>query len=161
MLITSRACSGLTIYRLPDSGNNMQQIWTAPLPKETTFQTNPVYRLPLWELVYHDCVVAHWYWGDYDNKIPALWDRRDLFNMLYGTVPMFMFDRAFWNAHKDRFVQSYRNTCPLAPRCRLQRDARPPVAYARRARAAIALRQRRHGHGQFRRATLTRSIRTT
>jgi hypothetical protein len=102
-------------YRLPDAGRGMQKIWTDPPPENLVkFQTGAFYRLPLWELVYHDCVVAHWYWGDYDNKIPALWDKRDLFNMLYGTAPMFMFDRAFWNEHKDRFVQSYRNTCPLA-----------------------------------------------
>jgi hypothetical protein len=105
----------LAPYRLPDSGNDMQKIWTDPPPESLVkFQTGAFYRLPLWELVYHDCVVAHWYWGDYDNKIPELWDKRDLFNMLYGTAPMFMFDRKFWTEHKDRFVQSYRNTCPLA-----------------------------------------------
>ena len=74
----------------------------------------PLYRLPLWELVYHDCVVAQWYWGDYNNKLPALWDRRDLFNALYGTPPMFMFDRALWARTADRFVQSYQTTCPIA-----------------------------------------------
>ncbi len=40
--------------------------------------TLTTYRLLLWELVYHDCVVAQWYWGDYNNKLPAVWDRRDL-----------------------------------------------------------------------------------
>ena len=78
------------------------------------FQVGWQYRLPLWELVYHDCVVAQWYWGDYNNKLPAIWDKRDLFNALYGTPPMFMFDKAFWEKNKDRFVQSYRNTCPIA-----------------------------------------------
>jgi len=102
-------------YRLPDAGRDMEKIWTDPPPENLIkFQTGAFYRLPLWELVYHDCIVSHWYWGDYNNKIPELWDKRDLFNMLYGTVPMFMFDREFWNEHKDRFVQSYRNTCPLA-----------------------------------------------
>jgi hypothetical protein len=32
------------------------------------------YRLLLWELVYHDCVVAQWYWGNHDNKLLALWN---------------------------------------------------------------------------------------
>ena len=72
------------------------------------------YRLPLWELVYHDCVVAQWYWGDYNNKLPALWDKRDLFNALYGTPPMFMFNRREWTRDHARFVQSYRATCPVA-----------------------------------------------
>ena len=74
----------------------------------------PHYRLPLWELVYHDCVVAQWYWGDYNNKLPALWDRRDLFNALYGTPPMFMFNRKQWESQHDRFVQSYRTATPVA-----------------------------------------------
>ena len=105
----------LCIYRLPDSGRAMQERWTAPPPEALTkFQLGPEYRLPLWELVYHDCVVAHWYWGDYNDKIPALWPRRDLFNVLYGTAPMFMFDRAYWTQEKARFVESYRTTGPVA-----------------------------------------------
>jgi hypothetical protein len=76
------------------------------------YQLGHKYRLPLWELVYHDCVVAQWYWGDYNNKLPALWPKRDLFNVLYGTPPMFMFNRKSWQAEKERFVQSYQNTCP-------------------------------------------------
>lgn len=42
------------------------------------------YRLPLFALVYHGCVVSYWYWGDYNNKLPALWGKRDLSNALYG-----------------------------------------------------------------------------
>jgi hypothetical protein len=64
--------------------------------------------------VYHDCVVAQWYWGDYNNKLPALWDKRDLFNILYGTPPMFMFNKAIWTANQDRFVRSYKSIGPVA-----------------------------------------------
>jgi hypothetical protein len=78
------------------------------------FQTGHGYRLPLWELVYHECVVAQWYWGDYNNKLPKLWDRRDLWNALYGTPPMFMFNKKGWEANKDRFLKSYRATVPVA-----------------------------------------------
>jgi hypothetical protein len=81
-------------------------------PRVAKFQLGHDYRLPLWELVYHDCVVAQGYWGDYNNKLPALWDKRDLFNVLYGTPPMFMFNRRLWGENRARFVQSYRNTCP-------------------------------------------------
>ncbi len=100
-------------YRVPDSGRRMQVIWTNVPEAVAKFQLGHAYRLPLWELVYHDCVVAQWYWGDYNNKLPALWDKRDLFNALYGTPPMFMLDRRLWEQDKQRFVQSYRNTCPL------------------------------------------------
>jgi hypothetical protein len=99
-------------YRVPDAGRDMQRIWNDPPERVAKFQLGQAYRLPLWELVYHDCVVAQWYWGDYNNKLPTLWDKRDLFNVLYGTPPMFMFDRKLWEARKARFVQSYTNTCP-------------------------------------------------
>jgi hypothetical protein len=101
-------------YRVPDSGRDMQRIWDEVPAEVATFQTGHRYRLPLWELVYHDCVVSHWYWGDYNNKLPKLWDRRDLINALYGTAPMFMFDRKVFETHKARFVQSYRATVPVA-----------------------------------------------
>ncbi len=101
-------------YRVPDSGRDMQRIWTEVPENVAKFQLGENYRLPLWELVYHDCVVAQWYWGDYNNKLPALWDKRDLFNALYATPPMFMFNRDLLAKNKDRFVQSYKNTCGIA-----------------------------------------------
>jgi hypothetical protein len=99
-------------YRVPDAGRRMNVIVTNVPERVAKFQLGHNYRLPLWELVYHDCVVAQWYWGDYNNKLPALWDKRDLFNLLYGTPPMFMFDRRLWEQNKARFAQSYKNTCP-------------------------------------------------
>ena len=83
-------------------------------PRVAKFQVGATYRLPLWELVYHDCLCAHWYWGDYNNKLPSLWDRRDLFNVLYGTMGMYLFNAKQWEADKDRFVRSYRVTSPVA-----------------------------------------------
>lgn len=101
-------------YRVPDAGRKMADIWDEVPATVRQFQLGHDYRIPLWELVYHDCVVSHWYWGDYNNKLPALWDKRDLFNILYGTAPMFLFKRNFWEKNKDRFVQTYRNVCPVA-----------------------------------------------
>ncbi len=101
-------------YRIPDAGRNMRKIWDEVPERVAKFQVGHKYRLPLWELVYHDCVVAQWYWGDYNNKLPAIWDKRDLFNILYGTPPMFMFTRQVWNQNKERFVQSYKDVCPIA-----------------------------------------------
>ncbi len=104
----------LGFYRVPDAGRNMMKLWHDVPERVAKFQLGHRYRLPLWELVYHDCVVAQWYWGDYNNKLPALWDKRDLFNALYGTPPMFMFTRGRWREHKDRFARSYRAAAPIA-----------------------------------------------
>lgn len=101
-------------YCVPDAGRNMAQILDEVPERVAKFQTGPFYRLPLWELVYHDCVVAQWYWGDYNNKLPKLWRLRDLWNALYGTPPMFMFNRDLWRSHRERFVESYRTATPVA-----------------------------------------------
>lgn len=101
-------------YRVPDSGRKVEKVWTDVPPQVAKFQMGAAYRLPLWELVYHDCVCAHWYWGDYNNKLPTLWDKRDLFNVLYGTMGMYMFNDAQWAQDKERFVRSYRMTSPVA-----------------------------------------------
>jgi Glycosyl hydrolases related to GH101 family, GH129 len=103
----------LTRYRVPDAGRNMGQILDVVPERVAKFQVGQKYRLPLWELVYHDCVVAQWYWGDYNNKLPAIWPKRDLFNILYGTAPMFMFNRRIWEQNKDHFARSYKNICSV------------------------------------------------
>ena len=100
-------------YRIPDAGRNMIKVVEEVPERVAKFQVGWKYRLPLWELVYHDCVVAQWYWGDYNNKLPAIWDKRDLFNLLYGTPPMFMFNRQSWNENKKRFAESYKKICPV------------------------------------------------
>lgn len=101
-------------YRVPDAGRKMQEIWEdVPDPVER-FQVGEKYRLPLWELVYHDCVVAQWYWGDYNNKLPKIWRKRDLFNALYGTPPMYMFNYKMWTEMKDRFAASYKTAQPVS-----------------------------------------------
>jgi hypothetical protein len=99
-------------YRVPDAGRNMIQVVDEVPEQVAKFQLGHAYRLPLWELVYHDCLVAQWYWGDYNNKLPALWVKRDLFNLLYGTPPMFMFTKESWEKSKTRFVESYQTVCP-------------------------------------------------
>ena len=99
-------------YRLPDAGRDMLK-YKPPTSDFLKFQVGHFYRIPLWELVYHDCVVAQWYWGDYNNKAPEVWDRRDLFNVLYATPPMFMFDKQTWQRDKERFVASYKQISPL------------------------------------------------
>jgi hypothetical protein len=101
-------------YRVKDSGRNITEVIDDVPEQIAKFQTGHYYRLPLWELVYHDCTVAQWYWGDYNNKLPKVWDRRDLWNALYGTPPMFLFVRKTWEQNRERFARSYRTAAPVA-----------------------------------------------
>lgn len=104
----------LATYRVPNSGHKPFEIWDEVPEVVSKFQTGHFYRIPLWELVFHDCVVSYWYWGDFNNKLPALWDRRDLINALYGTPPVWAFDADRWEKLKDRFAKSYKTTVPVA-----------------------------------------------
>lgn len=104
----------LGMYRVPDSGRDLVDIWNDPPERVRRFQLGEKFRLPLWELVYHDCTVSYWYWGDYNNKLPSLWDKRDLFNALYGVPPMYLFVHDFWVKNKDRFIKSYQVAQPVS-----------------------------------------------
>ncbi|MGQ9730217.1 MAG: glycoside hydrolase [Candidatus Zipacnadales bacterium] len=81
-----------------------------------------VYRVPLWELCFHDCVVSTWYWGDSTGHLytaaPELAAKQDAFNVLYGTVPLYWVNRPYsfdWRKPelRERLLESYRNTCKL------------------------------------------------
>ncbi len=76
------------------------------------------YRVPLWELVFHDCVVSTWYWGDSSDFLlaaaPEVTPKKDAFNILYGTIPILWANReGGWQTHRDAFLRTYRNTCKL------------------------------------------------
>ena len=101
-------------YRVDDAGRHMLRVIDEVPDRITEYQVNEARRLPLWELVYHDCVVAQWYWGDYNNKLPKVWRKRDLFNALYGTPPMYLFGIKQWDEMKDRFAASYNVAEPIA-----------------------------------------------
>ncbi|MDH7571790.1 MAG: glycoside hydrolase, partial [Armatimonadota bacterium] len=76
------------------------------------------WRAPLWELVFHDCIVSTWYWGDASDWLldaaPEVTPKKDAFNILYGTIPL-LWANAGGSWQKDRavFLRTYRNTCKL------------------------------------------------
>jgi len=76
------------------------------------------FRVPLWELVFHDCVVSTWYWGDSSDFLlaaaPEVTAKKDAFNVLYGTVPLLWASKeGSWESHREVFLRTYRNTCKL------------------------------------------------
>jgi hypothetical protein len=77
-------------------------------------QLNETIRIPLWELVYHDCCISYWHWEDTNNHYPAVWQKRDLFNALYGTPPMYGLTHENWEKQKAQFTASYRNAAAVA-----------------------------------------------
>ncbi|MFO0907454.1 MAG: glycoside hydrolase [Isosphaeraceae bacterium] len=70
-------------------------------------------RVPLWELVFHDCVISTWYWGDSSDYLiqldPSNQERKDAFNALYGTMPMLWADRqGGWQVDRERALRTCR-----------------------------------------------------
>lgn len=101
-------------YRIDEAGRNMWQVIDDVPERLAKYQVGEAYRLPLWELVYHDCCVAQWYWGDYNNKLPKVWRKRDLFNALYATPPMYLMHSWAWPKLKDQVLESMKTACPAA-----------------------------------------------
>ena len=78
-------------------------------PDYARFNSSAVYRVPLFELVYHDSHVSTWYTGDGSTKVPSAWAAKDLLNTLYGTMPLWMPNKEQWAKYRERFIASYHN----------------------------------------------------
>ncbi len=80
--------------------------------KYLKYSINEYTRVPLYELVYHDAVVTSWRWEDGNHHTPEIWWKKDLFNMLYGSAPLWNLDRERWEEYKYTFIDSYKKVCP-------------------------------------------------
>lgn len=83
------------------------------------------YRAPLWELVFHDCVVSDWYpndsvdWHARTTGLPFSYQKKkDALNVLYGAVPTFCqiggadsHAGSGWFLNRADWLASYRNAC--------------------------------------------------
>ena len=102
--------------RFRDDGGIPSQLSAKEWAKMERYAMNERYRIPLFELVYHDCVASHWYWYDYSNCPVYYWWKRDIFNALYGTAPMYIFDYQMWSERKAEFLASWRRVGGIARR---------------------------------------------
>lgn len=76
------------------------------------------WRAPLWELVFHDCIISTWYWGDTNGWLlrtaPEITPKKDAFNVLYGTMPMMWANKpGVWHTDRQVALRTYRNVCKL------------------------------------------------
>ncbi|MBO5255717.1 MAG: hypothetical protein J6B07_07855 [Opitutales bacterium] len=103
-------------FRIKQAGRRMTDVIPLSEMPEKTFEymLNPEYRIPLWELVYHDCVVNYWYWGSSSSQCPELMHKLDAFCGLYGYPPIYSVDVAHWNVLKNEIAKSYKRCAPIA-----------------------------------------------
>lgn len=103
-------------FRSDEAGRRMATLYADSEIADRVYDygLNPRYRVPLWELVFHDCQATYWYWGDSSNSMPSLTKLRDAFNVLYGTAPMYSFNVSNWEKLKELVLASYQRTVPSA-----------------------------------------------
>lgn len=100
----------LSKFRDPESGSTLDSVLDSAPDYILGVQLNEKLRLPLWELVYHDCCVAYWYWGDSNTLYSddTIWDKRDDFNALYAVPPMYWVSSSEnFQRDKTKIVNSY------------------------------------------------------
>lgn len=103
-------------FRVPGAGRRMTaSLKLSEMPEKTfEYMLNPQYRIPMFELAYHDCVVNYWYWGSSSILCPELARKFDAFCALYGYPPIYSVDVARWNALKEQIAESYKRCAPVA-----------------------------------------------
>jgi hypothetical protein len=67
-------------------------------------------------LAFHDYVAGTWVWRDTNYQSTSFARKKDLFNILYGTMPMWHINRRLWESHKADFVASYKNIASVRER---------------------------------------------
>ena len=104
-LMEDKACFGKW---WPDTGPS---IFFKPIDVSTDFRKakySPRYRLPLFQAVFHDSVVATERWEMTLPKVPALARTRALFWQLYNVAPIWALDLQTFLKHEDLFVRHHR-----------------------------------------------------
>jgi len=72
------------------------------------FGLNHIFMIPTFELVAHDLIASTWARDDANHIAQENWLKKNLFNVLYGNMPLWRLDSKIWKEKKDIFVRSYK-----------------------------------------------------
>ncbi|MGB3939914.1 MAG: glycoside hydrolase [Candidatus Manganitrophaceae bacterium] len=75
------------------------------------FNLGEKYRVPLYQLVYHDYVVSTWRWNNTPNRFAEdrYWKKWNLFQMLYGTMPILLGTAKQLEAKMEGVLRTYKD----------------------------------------------------
>jgi len=86
-------------------------------PEFKKYQLGFKYKIPLFELAFHDCVVSYSRWdasnlmGQRDEDNFYAWKIKELWNILYGHPPLVhMYYMKDWNKYKKRIASSWKES---------------------------------------------------
>jgi len=81
---------------------------------------NPAVRVPLYDLVYHDCIMLRMHDGEANNiyhrtpeETAFYWKQKDLLEMLHGTPPnLQLINNEYFDEQKERISETIKLVCP-------------------------------------------------
>lgn len=102
----------LGAYYPPDA----PKVFFMPVPVKEEYRHiyfDPSYRLPLFEIVFHDSVIAthHWSWGSLKTRDEA--KTVELLELLYNVPPLYHLNLEEFQKRKDQIVRHYQFFSPL------------------------------------------------
>ncbi len=96
-------------FRNYDSGRKHANCYTPERTEHIKKQMlNPSCRVPLWHLVYHDCLLAFPYWGDSTEASHEIIDDKILYSCLFGCPPLYSFSVKDYEMVKSDILKSYK-----------------------------------------------------
>ncbi len=82
-------------------------------PSTRKFHFDPQYRLPLYQVVFHDSVVTTHHWTSPSLKFADVQQSVALLEQLYNIPPLYHLNRDTWMANSKRIVERHRFFSPL------------------------------------------------
>lgn len=96
-------------FRIENAGRNHAKIYDDEQCKHIkTNMLDPECRVPIWQLLYHDCVISFPYWGDSTESSIELINQKVLYACLFGCPPLYSFSMKDFNKIKKDIVESYK-----------------------------------------------------
>ena len=89
-------------------------------PSYEKFFYAPRYRLPLYQVVFHDSVIATHHWGNASLKFKDKADTVALLEQLYNVPPLYHLNHAEFKKHREHIVNHYAFFSPLHRELALQ-----------------------------------------
>ena len=113
-LVYSEGMHSPDLFRNANSGRRQAHIFNDYEKTNTEkYMLNPSLRVPLWQMVYHECLIPFSYWGDSTDACIEQIDKKILFACLFGCPPLYSFKVGNFEKLKEAILYSYKKITPI------------------------------------------------
>ena len=108
-LVYTEGMHSPVIFRYKNSGRLHAQMYSRERMEHTKrYMLDPSCRVPLWQLLFHDCMLTFPYWGDSTASSHELIREKILYCCLFGCPPLYSFKICDFETEKTDILESYR-----------------------------------------------------